>query len=170
MPSSIKSEWGCSMAKKSFEGWQLSFGSGQPWELVPYSQFVSDSSFERRLCPYMHSSTHLIHFPFSNKGLGTSSFSPLHICTSDHLQSSTHLHKLSVQVAYGWIFRAIYLSLQHLRGTEHPMTCPSLRISSVPLTKPSNRQYIDLSTAGLAKSVASWDSGSFSSYTLDGRR
>lgn len=39
-------------------------------------------------------------------------------------------------------FRAIYLSCQHLRGTEHCLTCPSLRKSmkhGVPLRKPFNK-------------------------------
>lgn len=171
MPSLIKSEWGWPMAKKNFEGWQLSFGSGQTWGLVPYSQFVFDSSVERRLSPSMHSSTHLIHFPFLNKRLGTSPFSPLQSCTSDHLHSSTCQYKLSMQAAYTWIFRAMYLSLQHLKGIEHSMTGTSLRISTVSHSQnPLIRQYIDLSTVGLAKCVVSWDSGSFSSYTLDGRR
>lgn len=89
---------------KNFKTQHLSFGTVQLWELVPYSKFafptsqselLSSTFSEKRLSPSMFSSTRLTNFPlFSNKGLGILSFSPLCICTSVSLQSSTGLHKL----------------------------------------------------------------------------
>lgn len=55
-------------------------------------------------------------------------------------------------------FRAMYLSPQYLRGTEHCLTCPSLGNSMVSHSEnPLIRQCVHLTTAGLAKYVGSCD-------------
>lgn len=87
------------------------------------------------------------------------------------------VHQIAFSLVQAYIsclcmtFKAMYLSPQHLRGTEHCLTCSSLRNSMVSHSENLLiRQYIHLTTVGLAKCVVSWDSGSFSRYTLGRRR
>lgn len=102
-------------------------------------------------------------FPFFEKKDLVSHFSVLYM----------PVHQIAFSLVQAYIsclcmtFKAMYLSPQHLRGTEHCLTCSSLRNSMVSHSENLLiRQYINLTTVGLAKCVVSWDSGSFSRYTL----
>lgn len=85
----------------------------------------------------------LISF-FPNKGIGILSFSPLCICTSVGLQSSTGLHKF-----YMHDLKSNAFISPHLRGTEHFDQPQPISQSENPLI----RKYVHLTT----KFMAFWE-------------
>lgn len=86
-----------------------------------------------------------------------SPFSPVCLCKSVTLQSSTGLHKFSTIDLKSNIFMS-----QPLSSTEHCLTCPNLS----PNQKPSNNKIYPSNHSW----QNSWLPGSFSWYTLCGGR